>query len=104
MSAPHSHPSWRLCSCAPCRERLRVYNRDYMRDLRADPGPRLVDAAPTRARLLELRAAGWTLKEIAARSGYALPTLASVSSGRTRRVRTVMAEDITAMTVQEEPA
>ena len=90
----HTTTSWRTCQCAPCRTRKRTYNREYMRALRADPGPRLVDAAETRARLHALCAAGWTLRSLAQHVGYDHSTLASVSSGRTKRVRVGMAEDV----------
>ena len=90
----HTSTSWRLCDCGPCRTRLRTYNREYMRSLRAEPGPRLVDAGPTRDHLHALCGGGWTLRQIAAYVGYHHATLASVSSGRTVRVRAVMAEDV----------
>lgn len=89
-----THSNWRTCPCLPCLTRKRAYNREYMRDLRKNPAPRLVDAAPSRQRLIDLRAAGMTLKEIAAVSGYSLHTLKSLHTGRVARVRTVMAEDL----------
>ena len=96
----HTSTSWRLCKCDPCRARLRAYNREYMREFRANAAPRLTDAAPIRAHLHALRADGWTLRDLAVHVGYDHSTLASVSSGRTQRVRTVMAEDILSVPVK----
>ena len=90
----HTSTSWRTCQCDDCRARMRAYNREYMRAFRSTPGPRLVDATETRARLHALCAAGWTLRALAQHVGYDHSTLASVSCGRTKRVRTVMAEDL----------
>ena len=90
----HDTTSWRSCPCDDCRARVRTFNRDYMRDLRRDPRPRLTDAAPVRAHLLALRADGWRLQDIAEASGYHRGTLDSISSGRVRQVRTVTAEDL----------
>lgn len=100
----HDTTSWRSCPCDDCRARLRAYNRDYMRDLRRDQTPRLVDAAPVRAHLLALRADGWRLQDIAETSGYHRGTLDSISSGRVHRVRTVTAEDIMSIPVRSAAA
>lgn len=97
----HTSTSWRLCHCPDCRARMQVYNREYMRSLRADPGPRLVDAAPVRAHVKALGAAGLTLNQIADRSGYARGTLATLSAGRVQRVRAVMAEDLLSINADE---
>lgn len=95
-----SHGNHRKCPCPDCRERTRVERRDYMRAYRVT-GPRTTDARPVTRHVHQLLTSGMTLAGIAARTGYAHDTLASISSGRVQRVRTTTAEDILTIPVQE---
>ena len=100
----HASTSWHTCPCDDCRADLRAYNRKYMRDLRANPGPRLTDRAPVAAHLDALRDAGMTLADIAAVSGYSRSYLHDVMAGRSQRIRDITAEDLLSIPVRSAAA
>lgn len=95
--------NFRKCPCPTCQEQKRAEARDYMRAYRAT-GPRTTDARPIAWHIGVLLAQGMTLAGIAARAGYSHDTLASISSGRVRRVRTTTAEDLLSIPVRSAAA
>ncbi|QIP87595.1 LacI family DNA-binding transcriptional regulator [Streptomyces sp. Tu 2975] len=84
------------CRCYPCRAAEGAYakRRKY---LQASGRPLLADAAPIAAHLKRLTAAGDSLTVIADQIGYSRSTLANIVSGRTRRVRSALADKILAI-------
>lgn len=92
------------CKCAPCRAANARYAK--LAKYRADKGITvLVDAAPVKAHLEQLRAAGIGKRTIAARSGVALTVISRLigidTSRPARRVHPDTARKLLAVTVDD---
>jgi hypothetical protein len=75
------------CRCPRCRAARSRYARQrwaVAAIVRTGSARWKVDATPVRARLDELRAAGWTLKEVARAVDVPYPTLISIRQGHNR--------------------
>lgn len=76
------------CRCEICTAANRRYQRNRYRRLHrpdATPPAAMVDAAPTRRRLLHLLSLGWPLTHIAQVAATARSTLQDIATGRTSR-------------------
>lgn len=98
----HGTAAWyQGCRCPICMSAYRAkVNAAYRRTLidRAalyGPSPkRFVSVKPVRARIAELRAAGWTLRAIAKAAGVHEESVRAIATGEGRRCRAYMAEAI----------
>lgn len=85
------------CRCSACREAKRLFQREQRAGVRRP----LVDAGPTRDRILALRAEGWSYSALARLTGYHHTVLSAIARGESRRVRQATAEDIASARVGE---
>lgn len=88
------------CWCEPCTLANRTYARDYFREGKARSTP----SWPVYQHLLALLDSGWTLQEIADRSGYTYATVHAIAGGRRRRVRCTTATDLLSLRAREAAA
>lgn len=84
------------CHCYPCRAAEGAYAK-RRKFLKASGRPLLADAAPIAAHLKRLTTAGDSLTVIAEQIGYSRSTLANITSGRTKKVRSALADKILAI-------
>ena len=84
------------CRCSACREAKRLFQREQRAGVRRP----LVDAGPTRDRILALRGQGWSFYGLAKLTGYDHTVLSAIARGESRRVRQSTAEDILSVPVQ----
>lgn len=94
---PHSTNCYdkHRCGCARCRAANAASAR--LRKARALAGtstPQPIDAGPTRERILDLRAQGWTIGEIARAAGVGEATIWPIATGRRLKVTVDVAECI----------
>jgi len=96
------------CRCKPCTEANTVYQRGLDRENRAraygfDVEPRLIDATPSRERLLLLRRNGIGLRTVEKLTGIDRKTALQIISGETKRVRPDTYDLIMSITYDDRP-
>lgn len=87
------------CRCDACRHANNVKAKRWLHVTRYGEHPIMVDAQPVRDHIYELRASGWTSREIAAEVGVAYRAITAVCERRPKRrsVRRGLAEAILAL-------
>lgn len=90
------------CTCEPCRESWRTYQREYARE-RSRGERRMVDSREARYHLRRLAAAGLTQSAVCAASGVYKKTAHGVLTGKVKTIRRVTAERLLAVTLDAAP-
>jgi hypothetical protein len=75
------------CGCVPCRSANACYEAARARARAAGPAEALVDAAPARARLLELKAAGIGHRHAAKLAKVSFRTVQRIRNGQSPHIR-----------------